>query len=47
MRICAACKTKAPEGVKYKKCAKCKEDNWPNPKYYCGRECQCKFFCKI
>lgn len=40
--VCTYCKTVEPERRTYKKCSLCKKEGWPDPRFYCSKQCQGK-----
>nr|XP_032810044.1 uncharacterized protein LOC116942359 isoform X3 [Petromyzon marinus]XP_032810045.1 uncharacterized protein LOC116942359 isoform X3 [Petromyzon marinus]XP_032810047.1 uncharacterized protein LOC116942359 isoform X3 [Petromyzon marinus]XP_032810048.1 uncharacterized protein LOC116942359 isoform X3 [Petromyzon marinus] len=39
-RQCDQCKVMEPKPKLFKKCQRCYDEHWNEPKYYCSRECQ-------
>lgn len=39
LRVCAYCQKKETVRKTFKRCSKCKEENFPVHRYYCSREC--------
>jgi len=39
LKVCAYCKKKETQRKMFKKCSKCKEENFPVQHYYCSQEC--------
>lgn len=39
-KMCTYCKTVEPERHTYKKCSLCKKEGWPDPRFYCSKQCQ-------
>lgn len=39
LKVCAYCKKKEIRRKQFKKCSRCKEENFPVQHYYCSREC--------
>lgn len=39
LKVCAYCKKRETQRKMFKKCSRCKEENFPVQHYYCSREC--------
>lgn len=39
LKVCAYCKKKETRKKMFKKCSRCKEENFPTQHYYCSRDC--------